>query len=177
MTTSKTLRLIGSVVLISGMVTTLGATQTDSSEINKLLSDAKQQAIELQRDSGQIATFTRSNVTWQGYATQLHAIREHINATGRIVADLNAARSKGSPWQQTAIDRIQPLLKELAGNTETTIKMLNNHQGRVHMKPFQDYVQANYEMATDLTKVIADFVDYGNAKAKFERLAAKLEID
>lgn len=177
MATSKTFILIGGVALISGLATTLWAKQTDSPGINKLLADAKQQAAELQHDSDQMATFTRSNVTWHSYATQLHAIREHINATGRVLADLNAARSSGSAWQQTAIDRVQPILKELASNTETTIKMLNDHQGRVHMKPFQDYVQANSEMATDLSKVIADFVDYGNAKAKTERLAAKLEIE
>ncbi len=53
-------------------------------------------------------------------------------------------------WQQTAIDRIQSIFTELASNTEATIKTLIDHQGRVSMKPFQDYVQANSETATDL---------------------------
>jgi|SRR5579884_2753813 len=38
----------------------------------------------------------RSNVTWQRDATQLQAIRHDINATGRIIADLNAAHTKAS---------------------------------------------------------------------------------
>ena len=36
-------------------------------------------------------------------------------------------------------------------------------------------MKANYEMATDLEELIRDFVNYGEAKQKLERLGAKLE--
>ncbi len=177
MTIIRTLTLVGSFALAGGLIAPLCAVQADSPDISRLLADARQRAVQLQHDSEQMATFTRSKVSWHSYATQLTAVKEHINQTGKIVADLQAVRDQGAPWQQTAIDRVYPMLKELAANTETTINTLNDHQGRVHMQPFQDYVQANAEMATDLAKVIGDFVDYGNAKGKAERLAAKLEID
>src|SRR5689334_13656471 len=96
MATRKTFTLIGSVALLSGLATTVWAKQPDSPEVNKLLGNAKQQAAELQHDSDRMATFTRSNVTWHSYGTQLQAIREHINATGRVLADLNAAHGNGS---------------------------------------------------------------------------------
>ena len=34
----------------------------------------------------------------------------------------------------------------------------------------------NYELATNLEELIRDFVNYGEAKQKLERLADKLEI-
>ena len=80
------------------------------------------------------------------------------------------------PWQQAAIKRIEPALKELAANTEATIKHLTENQGKVHFPAFKDYVKANYELATDMETMIRDFVSYGEAKEKFENLGEKLEI-
>ena len=40
----------------------------------------------------------------------------------------------------------------------------------------RDCVRANYELAVDLEALIRDFVNYGEAKEKFERLEQKLEI-
>jgi hypothetical protein len=37
-------------------------------------------------------------------------------------------------------------------------------------------VQANYELASDLEALIRDFVGYGEAKLKYQRLGEKLEI-
>jgi hypothetical protein len=55
-----------------------------------------------------------------------------------LLAKLRDARGAGSAWQQTAIKRIEPLLKELAANTEITIKYLNENQNKVHFKEFRD---------------------------------------
>jgi len=67
-------------------------------------------------------------------------------------------------------------LKELADNTTTTITHLGDNKTKVHLPEFKDYVKANYELATDLEALIRDFVDYGNAKEKFEGLGSKLEV-
>lgn len=38
------------------------------------------------------------------------------------------ARHTASPWQATAMDRVKPLLKEIAANTETVIQYINKNQ-------------------------------------------------
>ena len=38
---------------------------------------------------------------------------------------MQAARADAKPWHQDAIDRITPVLKELASNTEAVINHLN----------------------------------------------------
>ena len=159
------------------MIPAICSAKGDSAEINKLLADANSHAIQFRADSEKMTAFAHAKSGWENYATQLQSIKEHVNATGKVLASLKAARDSGSLWQQTAIDRITPLLKEMATNTETVIATLNKNQRKVHLKEFQDYVQANYDVASELSHVISDFVDYGNTKIKLERLAAKLEIE
>ena len=154
--------------------TTLRA--TDSPEVTKVLTDVKAEAIELKVDSGDMESFTRSTMTWRGYGSKLDMIKGHVNNALALLAKLKNAEATGSQWQQAAIKRIEPLLKELADNTTATINHLNANQGKVHLPAFTDYVKANHELATDLEALIRDFVDYGNAKEKFESLGSKSEV-
>jgi acyl-CoA reductase-like NAD-dependent aldehyde dehydrogenase len=154
----------------------LKAAVPDSPEITSLLTEAKAEAVELKADAGDMESFTRSTASWQTYGTQLSSIRDHINKTGKLLARLKSAESSGAPWQQTAIKRIEPLLKEMADNTTTTIKYLNDNPGKVHLPEFRDYVRANYELATDLDALIGDFVKFGSAEDKYKDLGSKLEV-
>lgn len=155
---------------------TKGAVSGDTADINKLLADAKAEAVELKNDSADMESFVRSKLTWQTYANKIEMIKGHVNKTGELLAKLQEAEDASTAWQQEAIKRIEPALKELAANTEATIQHLNGNQTKVHFAPFKDYVKANYELATDLESMIRDFVNYGEAKDKFERLGEKLEV-
>src|SRR5215471_9341081 len=146
-----------------------------SPEITKLLADVKAEAVELKNDSEDLDTFAQSRLTWESHARKVEMVKEHINNTGRLLAKLKDVEASGAPWQQTAIQRIEPLLKELAANTEGTIIYLNENRAKIHFPEFRDYVKANYELATDLEALIRDFVNYGEAKEKFERLGHRVE--
>ena len=148
----------------------------DSPKITALLEDAKAEAVQLKDDSTDMESFTRSSLSSATYAHKVEMIKEHVNNTGKLLTKLQAEEYNGSAWQQTAIKRIEPLLKELASNTERTINYLNTHATRIHFSDFKDYVQMNCELATNLEELIRDFVNYGEAKQKLEVLAEKLEI-
>lgn len=152
------------------------AESADSALINKLLADAKAEASELRTDSEDMRAFTSSKMSWESYARKVEMIREHINNTGKLLAKLKDAESTGLPWQQTAIRRIEPLLRELASNTEATINHLNGNRARVHFPAFQDLTAANLELATHLEALIRDFVSYGESKQKMEDVGRKLEV-
>jgi hypothetical protein len=141
----------------------------DSADVTKLLADTKSVAVQLKTDSAQMDSYTRSKLTWQSYAAKLETIKGHVNNAGQLLAKLKDAESTGSPWQQTAIKRIEPLLQDMADNLTTTINNLSENQGKVHMPEFKVYVKVNYAMATDLEAMVRASVDYGNDKAKFER--------
>lgn len=154
----------------------LFAQSPDSEEISNLLQDAKSHAALSANDAADMDAFTRSNVSWSTYTSKLSPIREHVNELGKIHAQLADMRHLGSPWQQNAIDQIEPLLQEMADTLTATIKHLNDNQSRVHMPQFEDYVHATHELASNLSDMIRDYVAYDAAKAKAEDLERKLEL-
>jgi hypothetical protein len=66
-------------------------------------------------------SYTRMNVSWQSHAEAINKIKDHVNALTQEVAKLKAVRESASPWQKTAIDRINPYLDELGGYTTAVI--------------------------------------------------------
>lgn len=147
---------------------------SDSEKITKLLADAKQEAVELKLDSADLAQFTYSNATYVSYSHKITLIREHVNATGKLLAQLQQEETAGSPWQQAAIKQIEPLLRELADNTTATIERLNENKLNVHFPEFKEYARANYDLATDLEALIHDFVNYAEAKEKMDQSQKKI---
>lgn len=147
----------------------------DSEQVSKLLSDAKTLAFQLKEDAVTMESYTRMNVSWESHAAAINQIKEHVNALGRQVTKLKDARNVASPWQKTAIDRIDPFLDELAGYTTAVIEHIKG-EPKHNMDEYKDYLEANADYATDLAAMIADFVDYGRTKQRLERLATKLEV-
>ena len=148
----------------------------ESQEINKLLADAKSEAVLLTSDADSLQSFTRSPLSWQSYSNELTSMKTHINAAGKLLTQLKNAEAGGEPWQQEAIRRIEPLLREMADNTTTTIKYLDANKNKVHMQEFKDLVESNLDIAKNLEGLIRDFVNFGNAKGRYEELRQKLEL-
>lgn len=170
---------IGSLCVLAMFLTVAAkisqAQTADSKEISSLLSDAKTHAVRAASDATEMDSFTRSNISWQSYAAKIGVIKEHVNELGKLHADLAAVRHTGSPWQQNAIDQIEPLLQEMADNLSATINHLNENQAKVHMPEFKNYVHANHDLATDLANLIKDFVTYDEARATAADLEQKLK--
>jgi flagellar hook-associated protein FlgK len=147
----------------------------DSEQVSQLLSEAKTLAFQVKEDALEMETFTRMEVSWQSHVVAINQIKEHINALGKQVAKLKAAESGASPWQATAINRINPYLDELTGYTTAVIERLNGDRKHT-LADYKDYLEANADYATDLAAMIANFVDYGNSRARVEQLGDKLEV-
>jgi len=155
---------------------TMPAQSPDSEAVSKLLVQAKSEAVLVEYDAALLESFTRSKLTWQSHAGKLTEITQHINALGTINKDLAEQRALGSPWQQNAIDQIDPLLRQMADHLMATIKQFNAKPSRIHLSPFHEYVHANYEFASKTAAMIRDFVDYDEAQSRAESLEAKLEL-
>jgi hypothetical protein len=107
----------------------------------------------------------------------LESVKEHVNQLGRIAAQLEQKRDSASQWQQQAIDRMLPVLRELAANTAAAINHLNQNKGRpVATSSYPQYLKENAESAHNLADMISSFVKYGDSRAKVEKLEQKLEI-
>lgn len=166
---------LGALTLAAGTVR--GAqTPKDSKEVSAILADVKTEAIQLSHDADELKSFTRSAHARESHAAKVEEIKRHVNNAGKSLGKLDGAIADSSPWQQQAIDRINPLLKELASNVTSTIEHLNQKPRLLQAAPYVDYAAANCEMATNLAELVSDYVEYGKSKAKAEELAAKLEV-
>lgn len=168
--------LVTLVLMLAMSSRVLPAQAADSEEISKVLAEAKTHAFEAEHDANLLDTYTRSKIHWEHHALKLDEMREHVNALGRVNKQLADLRDQGSPWQQKAIDQIDPLLREMASNLTNTIKHLNENQSHIHMQPYRDYVHANFTLASQITGMIRDFVDYDEAKSKADASEAKLAL-
>ncbi len=151
------------------------AQNADSTEISNLLLEAQHNATLLDNDADQLVGYTRSKLHWNSHAQQLESMKTHVNNLGKLSAQLNDLRSEGSPWQQQAIDQINPLLKEMADHLTATINHLNENQDRVHMPAYEDYARGNYELASQISQLIKDYVNYDKARSQTLALEQKLE--
>jgi hypothetical protein len=154
----------------------LFAVDQENPEITRLLADAREKAAVLSRDADEMESLTRSDVSWQSHAAMLDTMKDDVNDMGKIVEKLEASRNSASQWQQQAIDRMVPLLKELASNTTAAINHLNQERKRPTSGEYAEYLRQNSETARELSDLVSSFVQYRETRAKLEKLEQTLEI-
>lgn len=144
--------------------------------ISEQLKTVKSHAALAEDDAAVLNSYTGSGLAWQSHTARVNLMTEHVNALIKDYNDLAEMRPEGAPWQQEAIDRIQPLVHETADHLTDLIAHMSANQSRLHMKPYRDYVNNQYKMVRNLHQVIADFVDYGEAREQAEALEQQLAL-
>jgi hyperosmotically inducible protein len=158
-------------------VPVVASAEEESKEITELLAEARSHAAELNQDAAEMESFTRSAVSWGSHAVKITEIKNHVNLMGELVSNLRHHKPNAAEWQAQAIERIVPVLQELAANVEATINHLSQEQGRHLQTPaHKEYLSTNAELASKLSELVADYVDYGNTKTELQRLTQKLEV-
>ncbi len=172
MNTRKAIVTMGALPLLMGVAY---ATEVNATDVTKLLSQAKTQAFQIKEDALTMESFNRMAVSRETQAVTINQIRADVNALVATENKLQAAKEEAAPWQKQVITRVVPYIDELEGYTAAVIEHFN---GEVRHTPaeMKDYYEANADYSTDLAKMIADFVDYGQTKDRLERLQSTLEI-
>jgi hypothetical protein len=169
------LALLTSMFLLSGLAPSQQNNE-ENAEVSRLLSDARVKAAVLSRDADEMEALIRSEVSWQTHASMLDTMKDDVNDLAKSVEKLNATRDSASPWQKQAIDRMIPLMRDLASNTTAAINHLRDLQSRPVSEEYANYLRQNSETAKQLSDMISSFVDYNQTRAKLEKLEQKLEI-
>ncbi len=116
----------------------------DSTTIPQLFQHVKHHAAQASFDVDILETFRRSNVNWETYGQTLNQIRKHVNDLFEDYYQLKRMRNNGTPAQQQAIDRLEPLLRDMATSLTSTIQALNADQRLVNMPGFRARIRANW---------------------------------
>jgi hypothetical protein len=152
------------------------ALRQESDQLAQLLGEARIEAGELAKDADETEALIRNDVSWQTHANMLDGVKEHVNNMARIIDKLTTERSSGSELQEQAVDRILPLLKELAANTTAAINYLNQNRTRPIGDPYTQYLKDNAETAHQLANTVSSLFEYERTMNKMGELKNKLEI-
>lgn len=117
----------------------------NSTSIPQLLQQVKDHAAQARYDAALLDSYARSGLEWRMHASALANIKEHVNDLFQDFYELQQMRPEGTPRQQQAIDRLEPLLRDMATSLTNTFQKLNEHQGRVHMPSFRTQVATDYQ--------------------------------
>jgi hypothetical protein len=162
-------------LLLSGSARAI-AVREESQQLTQLLGEARDEAAELARDADETESLIRSQVSWDSHAVMLDRVKDHVNNMARIVAKLSETRPSGSELQQQAVDRILPLVKELAANTTAAINYLNQNKSRPKTEPYTQYLHDNVETAHQLSSTVSSLFEYEKSMTKIAKLKNKLEL-
>jgi hypothetical protein len=158
----------------------LPATQLSafSADAASLLGDARAQSAQLEKDAMALKSYTTGKLGTLrlGHAALIERINQDISQAGKLSFQLQRARGAASPAQQDAIDRVDPLLKELASSINTVAMRIPRVSAVVQKPPYTDYLRANARLASDLARLIAGHVDYAEAKEKAEEINHQVEL-
>jgi hypothetical protein len=150
------------------------ALRGESDQLAQLLGEARNEAGELARDADETESLVRNDVSWQTHAAMLDSVKEHVNNMGRIIDKLTATRSSGSELQEQAVDRILPLLKELAANTTAAINYLNQNKARPIGESYTQYLKENADTAHQLASTVSSLFEYEKTRNKMGELMNKM---
>jgi hypothetical protein len=152
------------------------AVRDDSQQLTQVLGEARDEAAELARDADEMESLIRTDVSWQTHAVTLDRIKDHVNNMARIVAKLTETRTSGSELQEQAVDRILPLLKDVAVNTTAAINYLNQNKSRPLTDPYNQYLLDNADTAHQLSSTVSSLFEYEKSMTKIAKLKNKLEL-
>lgn len=146
----------------------------ENADVQDLLYQAREEAVGLDRDADEMETLVRSDLDWRTHAAYLESVKEHVNRLATIVEKLQAERDKASPWQQQTIDRVVPLLHEVATNTTNAINHLNQNQIRPVSGDYPTWLHENAQAAHRLATIISDTIEYGQTRSRLQKLSDQL---
>jgi hypothetical protein len=147
---------------------------TDSAQVGQLLADAKSLASLLKSDLATIDFFALSAGGSQTYADMLNLYTGRATALRTQALKLESMRKYGSHWQQIAVDRMVPVMKELASSAEAAISSTKVTRNRPSSTDYREYLKLNSDLAGELSAVIAACVDYAKTREDLDHIAEKI---
>jgi hypothetical protein len=122
------------------------AAQTpDSASISKLFQQARDHAEQANDDISVLDSSRFSNYAPQMHGLYLQKVKEHAAELFRDYYQLQVLREKGTPQQREAIDRLEPLLKDMATSLTNTLQTFNAHPSHVQMPPYRNRIHSDWQ--------------------------------
>ena len=147
---------------------------SDNPSVTAQLNQARTIVATIKKDAAKMQSFSRRKLNWQTHSEVLEQIKADVNKLQENMRGLQSHRTEASPWQQDAIDRITGLANDLATNMNNAINQLNKSKSTPTAPPYPEYLDANYQIVSDLEAAINSTIDFAQTKAKMDALQGQL---
>ena len=142
-------------------------------EVERLFKQISANAALASKHADKLGSFARgSRLHYTTHAAELMGAKEAINAIGADFRHLQELRATALPWQQSVIDRMQPVLVGLAGHATDAIERLNADRGKLSSREYKDAVDNLNAYADQVRTLVSVNLDYAQAREKLNRLDA-----
>jgi len=141
-------------------------------EVGRLFTQISASAAIASEQAERLGSFARvgSQLSYAAHAAELTRAKEAINAMGADFRQLQELRSSALPWQQSVIDRMEPVLVGLAGHATEAIERLNGGLGVIPSQEYRDAVGNLYAYAEQARTLVSVNLNYAQAREKLNRL-------
>lgn len=147
---------------------------SDNPSVTAQLNQARTIVAKIKKDAGTLQSFARGKLDWQSHSVVSQQIKADVNKLQENMRGLQSHRTEASPWQQDTIDRITGLANDLATNMNNAINQLNKSKSTPTAPPYPEYLDANYQIVSDLQAAINSTIDFEQTKGKMDALQAQL---
>ncbi len=139
----RMLRVAAFALLVPAAVA-FAAQTPDSASISKLFQQAKDHAAQANEDISFLDSSRYSGLSAQSHALYLQMVKEHAANLFNDYYQLQALREKGTLQQREAIDRLDPLIREMGTSLINTLRSLNANPTLVHMPSYRNRIHSDY---------------------------------
>ena len=146
----------------------------DNPSVSAQLNEAKAIVATIKKDAAKMQSFSRRKLNWQTHSEVLEQIKTDTNKLQENMRGLQSHRAEASPRQQDAIDRITGLANDLATSMNEAINQLNKSKSQPTAPPYPEYLDANYQIVSDLEAAINATIEFEQTKARMDTLQAQL---
>jgi hypothetical protein len=122
-------------------------------------------AVKTAQEASEIQSMARNvNTSWEAHAAHWQLVRDDVNRLGEELDHLKEVRGQLDPDEAKIVDRIYPVLKSMADNTQAAILFLNQQQQHLWLGSYQTYVANLADEADQLSKTVGEYVRLAKAR-------------
>jgi len=148
-------------------------------EVERLFKQISFNATVAGKHADALESFTRlgSRLQYATHAAELTGAKEAINAIGADFRRLQELRPNALPWQQLVIDRMEPVLKGMAGHATEAIERLNQDRRGLPSQEYRESVGNLYVHTGVARNLIRVNLDYAQAREKLNQLDGSIDLE
>jgi len=126
------------------------------------LSEIEESAVNTAREADPIGLLA-GGLSQDSHYDHLMAIKDDINRMGREISILDAESESLAPWEQQALNKIEPLLRETAANAQMAIERFEQDQNDLWKEDYRRYVNGVERGSEQIAETLKAYLKYEKA--------------